>query len=208
MRRTLAVASATAALLLLGAAAAAATTIGIVNNTPLTTQNGPLTFASSSGQTITCQVVMTKQLKTGLIPVVQTALTRLGRVASGRLLNCPNVRFLNLPMVLGGQPPIGPTPTSWDVSFLASDLVTGELLFGILDFQIGIQTADGQVCLFRGTLLGRLSRNGVLLQFTGAPPLPLVSGPAALCGLQLNVIGTLNDVPPIVYQLLTIAPGV
>lgn len=201
MRRTLAVATAVVALLLLGAASAAATTIGIVNQTPLTTQQGQLTL--SNGETaITCQVILTKQLRTGLIPVV-TPLTRLGRVASGRFVNCPNVKFLNLPPVLGGQPPIGPFPTSWDVSFLASDLVTGELLFGILDVQIGVQNAAGQVCLYRGTLLGRLSRDGTLLRFTGQPPLPLFGGPAT-CGPQLFVSGVLNDVPPIVFQLLNV----
>jgi hypothetical protein len=202
MRRTLAVAAAAVVLLLFGAAAAGATTIGIVNNTPLTTQQGPLTF-SNGAAALTCQVILTKQLRTGLIPVLQTALTRLGRVASGRLPNCPNVRFLNLPPVLGGQPPIGPFPTSWDVSFLASDLVTGELLFGILDVQIGIQNAAGEVCLYRGTLLGRLSRDGMLLRFTGQPPLPLAGGPAT-CGPQLFVTGVLNDVPPIVFQLLNV----
>lgn len=203
MRRTLAVATAVVALLLLGAASAAATTIGIVNQTPLTTQQGVLTFSNGSAA-LTCQVILTKQLRTGLIPVV-TPLTRLGRVASGRLLNCPNVRFLNLPPVLFGEPPIGPFPNSWDVSFLASDLATGELLFGILDFQVGIQNAAGQICLYRGTLLGRLSKDGTLLRFTGQPPLPLFGGPAT-CGPQLFVNGVLNDVPPIIFQLLNIIP--
>lgn len=202
MRRTLAIAAAVVALLLLGAASAAATTIGIVNNTPLTTQQGVLTFSNGSAA-LTCQVILTKQLRTGLIPVV-SSLTRLGRVASGRLLNCPNVKFLNLPPVLGGQPPIGPLPTSWDVRFLASDLITGEMLFGILDFQIGIQNAVGDVCLYRGTLLGRLSRDGSLLRFNGQPPLPLAGGPAT-CGPQLFVNGVLNDVPPIIFQLLNLA---
>lgn len=202
MRRTLAIAAAVVALLLLGAASAAATTIGIVNNTPLTTQQGQLTFSNGSAA-LTCQVILTKQLRTGLIPVV-SSLTRLGRVASGRLLNCPNVKFLNLPPVLGGQPPIGPLQNSWDVRFLASDLITGEMLFGILDFQIGIQNAVGDVCLYRGTLLGRLSANGALLRFSGQPPLPLAGGPAT-CGPQLFVNGVLNDVPPIIFQLLNLA---
>ncbi len=203
MRRTLAVVTAVVALLLLGAASAAATTIGIVNQTPLTTQQGQLTLSNGEAA-ITCQVILTKQLRTGLIPVV-TPLTRLGRVASGRFVNCPNVKFLNLPPVLGGQPPIGPLPTSWDVSFLASDLATGELLFGILDVQIAITNTAGATCLYRGTLLGRLSRDGTLLRFLGQPPLPLFGGPAT-CGPQLFVNGVLNDVPPIIFQLLTIVP--
>lgn len=195
--------AALAAGLLIGlfAATAPAATIGIVNQTPLTTQTGNLTFFSGTFS-VTCAVQLRKQLRTGLIPVI-AALTRLGRVAAGQLgPNCP-AAFLNLPPQLGGVPPIGPTPTSWDVSFLGSDPLTGELLFGILDFQVKFNNG----CLYRGTLLGRLSTNGAVLRFLGQPGIPLSAGPAT-CPTQIGVQGILNDNPPIVYQLLIITPGV
>src|SRR5690242_15932693 len=57
------------ALLLLAAGSASASTTGIVNQTPLTTQQGQLTFAGATA-TFTCQVQFRKQLRTGLIPVL------------------------------------------------------------------------------------------------------------------------------------------
>lgn len=207
MRRTIAVATVAVTLLLLGAAAGSASTIGINIGTPLTTQNGTLQFIQG-GFVTSCNVQMTKQFIVGLTLVNPTALTRIGKVTSGRLLNCPQARFLNLPSVLGGQPPIGPLPTSWDVSFLSSDLLTGDMLFGILDFQISLPNASGALCLYRGTLLGRLSRDGLRLQFTTAtPPLPLFAGPAS-CAPQLMVNGVLNDTPPVIYNLLVPGSGV
>lgn len=207
MRRTIAVATVAVTLLLLGAAASAASTTGIQIGTPLTTQNGTLQF-NQGGFITNCNVVMTKQFIVGLTPVNSTGLTRIGKVTSGRLPNCPQVKFLNLPTVLGGQPPIGPLPTSWDVSFLASDLLTGDLLFGILDFQVSLPNADGAICLYRGTLLGRLSQNGVTLSFTTAtPPLPLFAGPAG-CAPQLMITGVLTDTPPVIFQLLVLGGGV
>src|SRR5262249_62135061 len=135
--------------------AAEAATRRIPNPTPLTTQQGLLSF-SSGAFTITCNVQLRKQLIVGLIPV-RTALTRLGRVMAGQIV-CgtvmPPARFLNLPSELGGLPVPGPFANSWDVTFLQSDLVTGELLFGILDFQVVIPI-NGVLCLYRGTLLGR-----------------------------------------------------
>ncbi|MDO8210571.1 hypothetical protein [Conexibacter sp. CPCC 206217] len=206
MRKSVAILAAVALLLALGAAASSATTIGILNQTPLTTQIGNLQFNG-----INCNVTLRKQLLTGLILVRPSSqLTRLGRVAAGQI-NCPNVpgaaKFLNLPPELGGSPPIGPTPTSWDVSFLSSDLVTGELLFGILDFQVSIPIDPLTNCLYRGTLLGRLSANGTTLRFLGVPPLPLFGVNPSRCPPQINVNGILNDNPPIIYRLLnSIAP--
>lgn len=197
-KKTAALVAVVAAMLLAAAGSASATTIGIVNQTPLTQQVGQLTFSGPTA-TFTCQVVLRKQLLTGLIPVRTGSLTRLGRVTSGQILNCPGAAFLNLPPQLGGQPPIGPLPNSWDVSFLSSDLLTGEMLFGILDFQVRLPNG----CLYRGTVLGRLSRDGITLRFLGNPPIPRVGGPAT-CDPQINVAGMLNDNPPIIYQLLTI----
>lgn len=195
MRKSVALAVAVA-VLLAAAGTASATTRGILIQGPaLTQQVGLLTFAGPT-TTFTCQVVLRKQLRLGLIPVM-TQLTRIGRVTSGQIVNCPGATFLNLPPQLGGTPPIGPTPTSWDISFLSSDLATGEMLFGILDFQVRLPNG----CLYRGTVLGRLSRDGTLLRFIG-PPIPLAGGPAT-CDPLINVGGTLNDNPPIIYQLLT-----
>lgn len=206
MRRTIAVATVAVTLVLLGAAASAASTTGIQIGTPLTTQNGTLQF-NQGGFITNCNVVMTKQFIVGLTPVSSSGLTRIGKVTSGQLPNCPQAKFLNLPTVLGGQPPIGPLPTSWDVSFLASDLLTGDLLFGILDFQVSLPNAARAICLYRGTLLGRLSQNGVTLSFTTAtPPLPLFAGPAS-CAPQLIVTGVLTDTPPVIYQLLVLGGG-
>lgn len=199
MRKSAAVVAVALGMLLAAAGVASATTIGIINNTPLTTQVGNLQFVSPA-MMINCNVQLRKQLTTGLIPVT-SQLTRLGRVAAGRLIGCPGT-LLSLPPELGGMPPIGPLPTSWDVSFLGSDLVTGELLFGILDFQIRLDVLP-EGCLYRGTLLGRLSKDGTTLRFLGNPPLLLAQGSAG-CPPQISVQGALNDNPPINYSLLTV----
>lgn len=183
------------ALLLFAAGSASASTTGIVNQTPLTTQQGQLTFAGATAA-FTCQVQFRKQLRTGLIPVLVGALTRLGRVAAGQI-GCAGASFLNLPPQLGGIPPIGPLPNSWDISFLGSDLLTGELVFGILDFQVRLPNG----CLYRGTVLGRLTPNGANLRFLGNQTIPLAGG-AAACDPQIRVVGTLVDTPPIIYTLL------
>jgi hypothetical protein len=204
MRKSAAIVAAVALLLMMGAGASSAATIGIMNTTPLTTQVGNLTFFNG-GTSINCAVQMRKQLLVGLIPVRTGGLTRLGKVTAGQI-NCPGpvggAAFLNLPPELGGIPPIGPLPTSWDVSFLSSDPLTGDLLFGILDFQVKLPlTPEG--CLYRGTVLGRLSRDGVRLQFLGTPPLPLFAGSTG-CPGSIGVAGILNDGPPINYTLLVI----
>lgn len=193
---------AAAAMLLAGTATASATTIGILNKTPLTTQNGVVQFVGG-GFNITCAVILTKTLIVGLIPVQPTPLlTVLGKVGSGQLQNCSApAQLLNLPPQLGGSPPPGPTPSSWDVSFLSSNLATGDLNFGILDFQVAIQINTAAICLYRGTLLGTLSADGLRLTFqTSAPPLPLFAGTG--CPPAINVVGVLNDNPPIIYTLL------
>lgn len=202
MRKSAAIFAAVAVLLALGAAVSSATTIGILNQTPLTTQIGNLQFNG-----INCNVTLRKQLLTGLILVRPSSqLTRLGRVGAGQI-NCPIVpgaaKFLNLPANLGGSPPIGPNPNSWDISFLSSDLVTGELLFGILDFQVSIPLDPITNCLYRGTLLGRLSANGTTLRII-SPPLPLFGVNPSQCPQQINVNGILNDNPPIIYRLLVL----
>ncbi|MDO8185325.1 hypothetical protein Q5424_06580 [Conexibacter sp. JD483] len=202
MRKS-AVLGAVVAFLLLAAGGASATTLGIANQTPLTTQVGQLQFVGAT-VTFACQVQLRKQLIVGLIPVV-SSLTRLGKVAAGQI-NCPAgaASFLNLPPQLGGTPPPGPLATSWDVSFLASDLITGELLFGILDFQVKLPNG----CLYRGTVLGRLTPNGATLRFLGAQPIPLFIGSASACDPQIRVVGNLADNPPIVYTLLIGGLGV
>lgn len=200
MRKSTAVVAAVLAMLLAAAGAASATTIGIAINTPLTTQIGNLNFAGPTTN-FNCNIQLRKRMVVGLTIVNRTGLTRIGRVEAGRI-TCPAgpATLLNLPPELGGIPPIGPLPTSWDISFLASDLVTGELLFGILDFQVRLPNG----CLYRGVLLGRLTPDGALLRFTGQPGLPLAFGPPA-CDPQINVTGNLNDNPPINFILLNIS---
>lgn len=197
MRKYVAIAAAAVLLLLASAAGAAASTIGIANTTPLTQQVGNLNFIGATTN-FNCQVVLRKQLIVGLILVRTGSLVRLGRVTSGQIV-CPAgaANFLNLPLQLGGMPPIGPLPTSWDISFLASDLATGELLFGILDFQVKLPNG----CLYRGTVLGRLQPGGAVLRFVGGPPIPLAGG-GPVCDPQIGVGGILNDNPPINFILL------
>lgn len=202
--RTLTAGFAAALTLLLCASAASATTTGILNQTPLVTQNGNLQFMGG-GININCNVVLTKALIVGLIPVnPPPVLTKLGKVSSGRLQNCSlPTTLLNLPTTLGGSPPPGPLPTSWDVSYLSSNLTTGDLNFGILDFQVAIQLNSATVCLYRGTLLGTLSRDGTRLIFTTAnPPLPLFAGPVPPCPTTIQAVGVLNDIPAIQFRLL------
>lgn len=199
MRTTVNACLAAVVLLLAGAGAASATTTGIAINTQLTTQVGPVQLRAGP-IIINCTFLLRKELVTGLTLVNPVGLTRIGRVTSGQILGC-GAAFLNLPPNLGGIPPIGPGATSWDLSFLASDLTTGELLFGILDFQI---SPGGPLagCLYQGTLLFRLSRDGTTLTLTGNN-VPVVGG-APACQQGLTITGTLNDNPAIVYQLLPI----
>ena len=197
MRRMASACLAAVVLLLAAAATASATTNGILINTQLTTQTG-IVQLTAGPVILNCNVVLRKELTVGLTPVNPFGLTRIGRVTSGQLIGC-GAAFLNLPPNLGGIPVIGPTPTSWDLSFLSSDLVTREMLFGILDFQI---SPGGPLagCLYRGSLLFRMSRDGLRLTLLGNS-LPVVGG-APACQQSLTLTGTLTDNPAIVYQLL------
>jgi hypothetical protein len=196
MRKSAVLVAAVVLVLLAAAGSASATTIGIANNTPLTTQVGQLNFVGLTTNFV-CQVQLRKLLRVGLIPVV-SALTRLGRVVAGQIA-CPAgpASFLNLPPQLGGIPPIGPLPTSWDISFLGSDLATGELVFGILDFQVKLPNG----CLSQGTVLGRLGPAGQILRFLGNQTIPL-GAPGIGCDPQIRVVGNLTDNPPINFILL------
>lgn len=196
MRKSIAASAVAVVLLLVGAAAAPAATLGIAIGTPLTEQLGIIRL--TAGPVIMeCQVLLRKEMVVGLTLVNPRGLTRIGRITSGRIFGCPAVT-LNLPEQLGAPiPPIGPTPRSRDISFLSSDPVTGDLLFGILDFQLSLGLPPG--CLFSGTLLGRLSRDGRTLRMDGAlPNTPLVGG----CATSVSITGTLIDAPAINYQLL------
>jgi hypothetical protein len=200
MRRT-ALACLVAALAVLACTGtASATTRAIRIFTPLTTQTGTLRIPAGPAF-FECEVEITKTFITdALVPVLPFGLTRIGKVTSLRFtprINCPSLP-LNVPARLG-EGIIGPLPTSWDISFLASDLFTGDLLFGILDFQI---SPGGPLagCLYRGTLLGRMSWDGRTLTLLNTP-LPVV-GAAPGCQQSLTVTGTLNDTPPVIFALL------
>jgi hypothetical protein len=177
---------------------ASATTTGIkINQPPLVNQIGVLNFREPLGAMIVCATTLTKTLITQELIPVATGLTKIGKVTSGRFMpECPAV-YLNLPRMLGGFPPPGPTPTSWDLSFLSSNLVTGELNFGILDFQVRVNV-NGVLCLYRGALLGTLSTDGRILRY--ASTLPLFGGVG--CPGAMTVEGTFNNEPPIIYTLL------
>jgi len=92
----------------------------------------------------------------------------------------------------------GPLPESWDVSFLASNLATGELNFGILDFQVRMVLPGTAGCLYRGTLLGTLTTDGRVLRYGSA--LPLAEGFG--CPPIMVINGSFTNEPPITYSLL------
>lgn len=193
-------------LLLAGASVAEATTRGIRIHTPLTTQRGVVRMVGIGGPLppppiVECELELTKQFIDGLVPVNPFGLTRIGRITSLRatLSSTCNPNILNMPRQLNGFPPIGPLPTSWDIGYLASDLITGDLLFGILDVQLS--PFPNRDCLYRGTLLGRLRAGGPDLTLLSTPSLPLASG-AATCPTALAISGTLIDNPPVLYVLL------
>jgi hypothetical protein len=195
--------SALAALLvtLVMSTSALATTGGIrIDEPPLVAQRGIFRF--SSGVTIVmCNATLAKTMVIGLVPVQSGRLTKLGRVVSGRVMECTyRSTLLNLPARLGeGEP--GPLPESWDMSFLSSNLVEGQLNFGILDFQIGILLPGTQGCLYRGALLGSLSRTGRVLRY--ASSIPLSEGSLG-CPLAIAAEGTFTNEPPIRYTLLVV----
>ena len=192
----------TALLLVLavGGSASATTTGILIQNPQLVVQRGMWTFTTAA-LSFTCNSTMFKRLIVNqLIPVRET-LTKLGKIRAGRLAaECPyNTRFLNLPLMLGDVLP-GPMPESWDVSFLSSNLATGELNFGLLDFQVRMVLPGTMGCLYRGTLLGTLSTDGRTLRYAGA--LPLAGGMG--CPPNIAITGTFNNEPPIAYSLLNV----
>jgi hypothetical protein len=191
---------ATILVMLAVATSASATTTGIKIDEPqLVGQRG--TFRFSSGMTvIMCSAVLAKTLITELVTVQPTGvLTKLGRVVAGRTIACTYAtQFLNLPMQLGGGEP-GPLPESWDVSFLSSNLVEGQLNFGILDFQVRILVPGTMGCLYRGSLLGTLSTTGRVLRYASSIALAEGFG----CPAAIAVEGNFNNEPAIRYTLLT-----
>jgi len=186
-------------LVLIASASAGATTTGIrIFNPPLVTQRGQMRFVTGL-EAVVCNVTMTKTLRTeALIPVNPVGLTKLGRITSRRVPFECGARILNLPNILGGLPAPGPAPNSWNLSFLSSDLATGELKFGILDFQVSIDQLNGE-CLYRGPLLGTLNAAGTILRY--GSPLPLFAG-GPECAPMMFVEGIFANEPPIVFQLL------
>jgi hypothetical protein len=190
----------TALLLVLAVSgSASATTREILIERPmLVAQRGTLTF--NAGMLIfTCSASFSKRLITGQLIPVNTLLTKLGRMRAGQITECPYpAELLNLPLALGmGMP--GPLPESWDLRFLSSNLATGAMNFGILDFQVRIVLPGTAGCLYRGTLLGTLSADGRVLTYAGSLPLAAGFG----CPLAMPINGTFTDEPAITYSLLT-----
>jgi len=198
MRTHRAVAVVLAALLALVAVStsAGATTTGIrIEEPQLAAQRGSMRFRA--GVTlIACPVTLGKTLINGLV-AVRPELTKLGKVTAARVGVCTyRTQFLNLPEQLGGEP--GPLPESWDLSFLSSDLVTGQMFFGILDFQVQILIPMTMGCLYRGTVLGTLGPDGRNLRYASTIPLSAGFG----CPEVVAVEGSFTTEPPIRYTLL------
>lgn len=191
----------TACLLVLAVSGgASATTTGIlIENPPLVVQRGRWTFNTGAGLVFVCNSTMLKRLIVGQLIPVRAPLTKLGKMRAGRLsAECPfNTAFLNLPLALGEGMP-GPLPESWDVSFLSSNLMTGQLNFGILDFQVRMVLPGTMGCLYRGTLLGVLSADGRTLSYGGG--LPLAEGFG--CPPVMMITGGFTNEPAIAYSLL------
>jgi len=198
MRTHRAVAVVLAALLALVvvSTSAGATTTGIrIEEPQLAGQRGSLRFRA--GVTlIACAVTLAKTLINGLV-AVRPELTKLGKVTAGRVGACTYMtQFLNLPQQLGGQP--GPLEESWDISFLSSNLVEGQLHFEILDFQVQIMIPMTMGCLYRGNLLGTLGPEGRNLRYASSIPLSAGFG----CPEAIAVEGSFVTEPPIRYTLL------
>jgi hypothetical protein len=179
-------------------AAAPATTTGIrIEGPQLVVQRGSLAF-NGGGVAMTCRATLFKRLITQELIPVTAGLTKLGKIRAGHFGECPfATTFLNLPPQLGMEMP-GPLPESWDISYLSSNLVEGQLSFGILDFQVSIVLPGTNGCLYRGTLLGTLSTNGRFLRY--ATVLPLAGGFG--CPAVMAIEGTFVNEPVIRYALL------
>lgn len=195
MKSTITAVAAACLLALAAASPAAANTFGIAIFTPLTTQNGLLELRSGF-RIMHCQVVISKEMVPGLTVVNPFGLTRIGRIRSWQALTCP-AAVLGVPASL--VEPMRPDAPNWDISFLSSDPVTGELFFGILGFQIspGGQWAG---CLYSGTVLGKISRDGTRLTWLSSTLAETSRRPE--CDTSLTISGALNDIPAIAYQLL------
>jgi hypothetical protein len=194
------VAACAALVILLASAAAMATTRGIeITEARLVNQEGMFRFRDSLGFQIVCAVTLDKTLIVGLVPV-RVPLTKIGKVTSGQFAGfCPELTFLNLPRALFGRPAPGPNAESWDITFLSSDLATGDMYFGILDVQIQVTYEAMRICLYRGTLLGVLSADGTTLRYGSTLR---IAGGIGMCLPELSVEGQFNNEPPIRYRLL------
>lgn len=180
-------------------ASASATTTGIqIDGPALVAQRGTFHFSAPGIEFIFCNAVLAKTMVIGLVPLQTGVLPKIGRIVAGRIECNYTTTFLYLPRQLGDGEP-GPLPESWNVSFLSSNLVEGQLNFGILDFQVRIILPGGFQCLFRGPLLGTLSRTGRVLRYSGS--LPLLAGMG--CPEAIAAEGTFTNEPPIRYTLLT-----
>jgi len=177
---------------------ASATTTGIDIDTLRTTQTGPMTFASGLTRQ-TCTATFTKSYNERLVEV-SPELTKIGKIGSGILANCPilDTRLLNLATVLGGLPAPGPLPTSWDIAFISSDLANGNMNIAILDFQVRI--ASGFTCLYRGVLGGYVTADGTRLHLSSI--LPLEPGSSPGCPATLTVTAILTNAPAVDFTLL------
>lgn len=195
MKSTVIAVAAACLLALAAASPAAATTFGIEIFTPLTTQNGVIELRSGF-RIMHCQVVISKELTPGLTVVRPFGLTRIGRIRAWQTLDCP-AAVLGVPATLqAGPPPVAP---NWDISYLFSDLVTGELYFGILGFQIS-PGGFWAGCLYTGTVLGKVSRDGTRLTWLSSTLVETSRRPE--CDTSLTISGALNDIPAIAYRLL------
>ena len=192
----------TALLLVLAVSGTASATTReiLIENPQLVVQRGTWTFNTGAGLIFSCNSTMLKRLMIGQLIPVRTPLTKIGKMRAGRLsAECPyNTAFLNLPLQLGDGMP-GPLPESWDISFLFSNLVEGQMSFGILDFQVRMMLPGTMGCLYRGTVLGTLSTNGRTLRYASSIPLAEGFG----CPAFMAISGMFNNEPPITYSLLT-----
>lgn len=129
----------------------------IVNVSPeLVVSTGILTLNGSR-----CPVDVYKDYDTSGVPIVPAGLTKIGKLAAGAFwsgtIDCTDGEtweWLNLPTELNGDPPPGPTATSYDISFLPA-LPGGGIAVVILNVQIKAQNASAQ-CLWRGNLLATM----------------------------------------------------
>jgi hypothetical protein len=195
MKSTVTAVVAACLLALAAASPATATTFGIEILTPLTMQVGQIVMRSGF-RILPCDIAIAKELAPGLTLVNRFGLTRLGRIRAWQSLTC-QAGVLGVPRSLQeGPPPVAP---NWDISYLFSDLVTGELYFGILGFQIS-PGGPWAGCPYGGTVLGKISRDGTTLTWLSSTLTETSRLP--FCDATLTISGTLTDTPAVVYRLL------